>query len=70
MRVLQMQLKKETLIGLMIFLSACAHNTILRPLNDQLQKIKKGDPAPFDGYVMTANYFQTVGDVKIEKSKP
>lgn len=32
-----------------------------------MQPIKKGEVAPFDGFIITKGYLQTVGDIKIDQ---
>lgn len=53
----------------MTCLTSCASSQVLRPLPDEFLQIKKGEPAPFDGWVMTDHYLEVVGDAKIERSK-
>lgn len=56
------------LMLLPIFLISCTPKTIIRPLADEFKLIKKGDIAPFDGYIMTDDYLLTIGDAKIDNS--
>lgn len=62
----KMQLKAATLLVLVICLQGCAHLS-LKATKEQMQPIKKGEVAPFDGFIITKGYLQTVGDIKIDQ---
>lgn len=54
------------LSALLMLSPGCARLEV-KASKEQMQTIKKGEPAPYDGFVMTKGFLQAVGDIKIDQ---
>ena len=55
------------ILGVLLICSQGCARLSLKPTKEQLQPIKKGEPAPYDGFVITKGYLHAVGDIKIDR---